>query len=38
MRIFRPLMSARLLISLLNQPPICMVVLPADSGFTPKGA
>ncbi|MNJ58446.1 hypothetical protein D3C77_540790 [compost metagenome] len=35
MRIFSPLRSSTELISLLNQPPICMVVLPAANGFTP---
>ncbi|MNJ48677.1 hypothetical protein D3C77_438770 [compost metagenome] len=38
MRIFRPLRSSTLLISLLNQPPICMPELPPSSGLTPCGA
>ncbi len=38
MRIFKPLRSLLLLISLLNQPAICTVVLPAAAGTTPNGS
>ena len=35
MRIFRPFRSATVLISFLNQPPICVPVLPAGKWMIP---
>ena len=38
MRIFKPWMSASELISLLNQPAICVPELPVARGSTPNGS